>query len=62
MWGSDYPRTMTAITYPMSLDFVQQSGDLTDSEKNLFLGENAKRFYGFAHREPILRIRHMAQD
>ena len=22
MWGSDYPRTMTAITYRMSLDFI----------------------------------------
>ena len=26
MWGSDYPRTMTAITYKMSLDFIEKSG------------------------------------
>ena len=24
MWGSDYPRTMTAITYKMSLDFIEK--------------------------------------
>lgn len=47
MWGSDYPRTMTAITYKMSLDFVQKSNKIPNSDKELFLGENAKKFYGF---------------
>lgn len=47
MWGSDYPRTMTAITYLMSRDFVEKAEDLTKKEKELFLGENAKTFYGF---------------
>ena len=47
MWGSDYPRTMTAITYAMSKDFIEKSDTLTQEEKNLFLGENAARFYGF---------------
>ena len=47
MWGSDYPRTMVEITYKMSYDFVVKSGELTDSEKERFLGGNAKRFYGF---------------
>ena len=47
MWGSDYPRTMTAITYLMSRDFVEKSDKLTESEKKMFLGENAKKFYGF---------------
>lgn len=47
MWGSDYPRTMTAITYLMSLDFIQKSNELTEEEKCLLLGENAKKFYGF---------------
>ena len=47
MWGSDYPRTITAITYRMSYDFITKSADLTDEEKLLFLGENAKHFYGF---------------
>ncbi|MFI3238670.1 MAG: amidohydrolase family protein [Lachnospiraceae bacterium] len=46
MWGSDYPRTMTAITYLMSLDFVQKSDKMTDEDKALFLGETAKKFYG----------------
>ena len=47
MWGSDYPRTMTAITYRMSQDFVTKSDKLTESDKKMFLGENAKRFYRF---------------
>ncbi len=47
MWGSDYPRTMTAITYLMSLDFIQKSKELTEAEKAAFLGGNAERFYGF---------------
>lgn len=62
MWGSDYPRTMTAITYRMSLDFLLFSGELTAEEKRLILGENARRFYGFAEMAPIPRIRHMAED
>lgn len=47
MWGSDYPRTMVEITYKMSYDFVVKSSELTDSEKERFLGGNARRFYGF---------------
>ena len=47
MWGSDYPRTMTAITYLMSKDFIEKSDALTEEEKRLLLGENARRFYGF---------------
>ena len=62
MWGSDYPRTMTAITYRMSLDFLLFSRELTDEEKRLILGENARAFYGFADAAPIPRIRHMAED
>ena len=47
MWGSDYPRTMTAITYDMSKDFVEKSDGLSEEEKRKFLGENAEKFYGF---------------
>lgn len=47
MWGSDYPRTMVAITYKMSYDFVAKSSLLADDDKALFLGLNAERFYGF---------------
>ena len=47
MWGSDYPRTMTAITYKMSLDFIEKTNEISKEEKRLLLGGNAKSFYGF---------------
>ncbi|NLA77697.1 MAG: amidohydrolase family protein, partial [Clostridiales bacterium] len=47
MWGSDYPRTMTAITYKMSFDFIEKSSELGENEKQLLLGGNAVGFYGF---------------
>ena len=55
MWGSDYPRTITAITYRMSYDFIERdaSGLLTEGEKRAFLGENAERLYGM-HNLPML--------
>ena len=46
MWGSDWPRTMVDFTYRQSLEFVALSERLTDEEKKLFLGENARAFYG----------------
>jgi len=40
MWGSDYPRTITAITYKMSYDFVVKSSELTGrGQKTLFRRE-----------------------
>lgn len=53
MWGSDYPRTMTAITYLMSRDFIEKSDRLSKDDKKAFLGENAKAFYGFKELEKI---------
>ena len=47
MWGSDYPRTITAITYKMSYDFIVKTNELTEQDKAMFLGENAIQFYGF---------------
>ena len=47
MWGSDYPRTMTEITYKMAVRFILETPRLTEDEKKAFLGENARRFYGF---------------
>lgn len=47
MWGSDYPRTMVALTYEMSVRFILQSKRLSEEEKQAFLGENASRFYRF---------------
>jgi len=61
MWGSDYPRTMTAITYRMSWDFVQKSPLLTDEEKRLFFHDNAERFYRFENLPDMPYIHHMAE-
>ena len=61
MWGSDYPRTITAITYRMSYDFVAKSNELTDEEKRLFLGENARSFYGFDHLVELPYIKNMSE-
>ena len=61
MWGSDYPRTITAITYKMSYDFVSKSGELTEEEKKLFLGENAMRFYGFTNLPQLPYIKNMSE-
>lgn len=61
MWGSDYPRTICAITYKMSYDFVTKSTELTDHEKELFLGENARRFYGFENLVDLPYIKNMSE-
>lgn len=47
LWGSDYPRTICAITYKMSYVFVVKSNAFSDEEKAAFLGRNAVKFYGF---------------
>ena len=61
MWGSDYPRTITAITYKMSYDFIVKSQALTAEEKAMFLGENAERFYGFQHLPILPYIKNMSE-
>lgn len=61
MWGSDYPRTITAITYRMSYDFVIKSNLLNDGEKRMFLGENAKKFYGFTDLVRLPYIKNMSE-
>ena len=61
MWGSDYPRTITAITYRMSYDFVSKSSELTADEKALFLGGNAERFYGFKNLPELPYIKNMSE-
>lgn len=61
MWGSDYPRTITAITYKMSYDFVCKSDELSEREKALFLGENAVAFYGFGSLEIPRRLKNMSE-
>ena len=61
MWGSDYPRTITAITYKMSYDFVTKSKELTNEEKQMFLCDNAKQFFGFGNLIELPYIKNMSE-
>ena len=61
MWGSDYPRTITAITYRMSYDFILKSNEMTSEEKTAFLGGNAKAFYGFGELPELPYIKNMSE-
>lgn len=62
MGGSDYHRTITAITYKMAQDFVINSNRLTPEEKRLFLGENATNFYRFNTVQNLPKIKNMLKD
>ncbi|MGL5273819.1 MAG: amidohydrolase family protein [Phocaeicola sp.] len=61
MWGSDYPRTITAITYRMSYDFIVKTNELTQQEKAQFLGLNAEQFYGFKELIKLPYIKNMSE-
>lgn len=61
MWGSDYPRTITAITYRMSYDFILKTKELSEQDKAIFLGENALRFYGFKNLPDLPYIKNMLE-
>lgn len=61
MWGSDYPRTITAITYRMSYDFVLKNNELSYDEKAMFLGKNAEQFYGFDDLVELPYIKNMSE-
>ncbi len=61
MWGSDYPRTITAITYRMSYDFILKSKELSEKEKSLFLGENAAGFYRLENLIDLPYIKNMSE-
>lgn len=61
MWGSDYPRTICAITYRMSYDFVLKSDQLSDDEKRLFLGTNASRFYKLDNLIELPYVKNMSE-
>ena len=62
MWGSDYPRTMTAVTYKMSLDFVEKTAEISEENKKLFLGENARKFYEFKDLPTPGKIKNIVED
>ncbi len=61
IWGSDYPRTVTAITYKMSYDFIIKTNEISETDKALFLGENAMKFYGFANIPNLPYIKNMSE-
>ena len=62
MWGSDYPRTMTAITYKMSLDFIEKTTEISEENKRLILGENARKFYDFKGLPVPQKVKNMVED
>jgi hypothetical protein len=45
----------------MSYDFIVKSRELTDDDKRLFLGENARRFYGFKELVSLPYIKNMSE-
>ena len=61
MWGSDYPRTITAITYKMSYDFVTKSKELSEEQKDLFLYRNTQQFFGFGELKELPYIKNMSE-
>ena len=61
MWGSDYPRTITAITYRMSYDFIIKTPELDEDDKWLLLGDNARRFYDFKVLPKLPYIKNMSE-
>ena len=61
MWGSDYPRTITAITYRMSYDFIIKSKELSEEDKERFLGLNAAQFYGIQTEVDLPYIKNMSE-
>lgn len=48
MWGSDYPRTMTAISYRMSLDFVEKPPGSRKNTKHCSLVKTQSIFMDLA--------------
>lgn len=61
MWGSDYPRTITAITYRMSYDFLLRSSLLSKEELAAFLGLNAQRLFDFGNLPMPPYIKNMSE-
>lgn len=61
MWGSDYPRTVTAITYRMTYDFFLHAMEINEAEKRAFLGTNAQAFYNFHKLPQLPYIKNMSE-
>jgi hypothetical protein len=45
----------------MSYDFICKSKELTEEEKQLFLGKNAEQFYGFKELVDLPYIKNMSE-
>jgi hypothetical protein len=45
----------------MSYDFVVKSHELSDDEKRMFLGENARQFYGFGQLVKLPYVKNMSE-
>ena len=45
----------------MSYDFLLKTQELTDDEKQLLLGDNARRFYGFKNLIELPYIKNMSE-
>ena len=52
---------MTAITYKMSLDFIEKTNEISKEEKRMLLGGNAKSFYGFNDLKTPEKIKNMVE-
>lgn len=61
LWGSDYPRTITAITYRQSYDWILKTTELSDTEKRMLLGLNAQKVYGFENLPHLPYIPNMSE-
>lgn len=61
MWGSDYPRTITAITYRMSYDFIVKSDQIAEDDKYKFLRSNAQNFYKLSNLRSLPYIKNMSE-
>lgn len=53
---------MTAITYKMSLDFIEKTTEISEENKRLILGENARKFYGFKDLPVPQKVKNMVED
>jgi predicted TIM-barrel fold metal-dependent hydrolase len=47
MWGSDITQHMEKHTYAQGVDYMRLTDELSDDEKRLVMGENAKRIVGW---------------
>ena len=52
MWGSNFSRTHPTLTYAEGLNYIRETNELSANEKELILGENARRLLPWNKRLP----------